>query len=178
MHLKSTRVLLVSCFLASARLAVASPPTDPCTLPQSLQREVMSKYPGGSVVTVQDLPEDDRDLFQKDHGNVCPGVIKVDFYGDGKPTFAFSLIHKTATKLRTELIVAHEVARKWETVSLEKTESTIPVLWSQDPGEYENVYGDKRIRATKPVIVFCEYNAWAILYAWIGNSVDKIWLQD
>ena len=45
-----------------------------CDLPQSLHREIVSKYPGTKVVTLSDLNEYDRKLFQKDHGNNCPGL--------------------------------------------------------------------------------------------------------
>jgi hypothetical protein len=51
------------------------------------------------------------------------------------------------------------------------------VVWSDKPGEYKGVYQHK-IRATRPVIVFCEYSSWAVLYAWTNNRVAKLWLRD
>jgi len=138
----------------------------------------MNKYPGTRLVTLGDLADDARGLFQKDHGHDCPGLVSVDFYGDGGPTFALVLILNTGTKVNAELVVAHEVAHKWEMILLDEAESSMPVVWSQGPGEYRDVYGDKKIRARRPVVVFCGYNSWAILYAWTGSRVDKIWLRD
>jgi len=171
-------LFVLSYLLIFVGAAPAMPATDPCSLPQSLQREVMNKYPAARLVTLRDLADDDRELFQREHGNDCPGLVGVDFYGDGKPTFALVLIVKTNAKVNAELVVAHEVAEKWEIVLFDKADSSVPVVWRQGPGEYHDVYGDKRVQATKPVIVFCGYNAWAILYAWTGNKVDKIWLRD
>lgn len=105
-------------------------------------------------------------------------MVDVDFYGDRKPTLALVLIVNSGGSLSTELVVAHEVAQKWKTVSMDTAKSTIAVVWSEPPGKYEDVFGEKKIRATRPVIVFCEYNAWAILYASTGRRVDKIWLRD
>jgi hypothetical protein len=178
MRLKATVLVVASCLLASVRVAIAAPSTDPCNLPQALQREVVNKYPGARLVTLQDLAQDDKGLFQKDHGNDCPGLVNVDFYGDGKPTFALVLIVNRRGTEGAELVVAHELARKWATVLIDTAESSIPVVWSQGPGEYEDVYGEKKLRATRPVMVLCEYNAWAIVYAWTGSGVDKIWLRD
>ena len=178
MRLKRTVFVLSSCLFGFVRVGAAMPATDPCSLPQSLQREVASKYPGARLLTLQDLAEDDKDLFQKDHGHRCPGLVSVDFYGDGKPTFALVLVANTGAKVDAELIVAHEVNQKWELALFDKADSSKPVVWGQGPGEYQDVYGDKKLRATKPVIVFCGYNAWAILYAWTGSRVDKIWLRD
>lgn len=177
MRLKVTVRVVALCLLASVRVAAATQ-TSPCSLPQTLQREIADKYPGARIVTLKDLAQDDESLFQKDHGSDCPGLANVNFYGDGKPTLALVLIVNTGTTVSAELVVAHQLAHKWETVLIEKAESSIPVVWGQGPGEYKDVYGEKKVRAKNPVIVLCEYNAWAIVYVWTGNRVDKIWLRD
>jgi hypothetical protein len=105
-------------------------------------------------------------------------LVKVDFYGDSKPTLALVLIVNAGAKETAELVVAHKIGQKWETVLLDNAGSSMPVAWSQSPGEYEEFNSEKKIRATRPVIVFCGYNSWEVLYAWTGKNVDKIWLQD
>lgn len=104
--------------------------------------------------------------------------MKVDFYGDRKPTLALVLIAKEGTNEKAELLVAHKVEKMWGTVLLKEAESSIPVAWSEGPGKYEDVYGEKKNRATRPVIVLCEYNSWAIVCAWTGRGVNKIWFRD
>jgi hypothetical protein len=126
------------------------------------------------VVTLSDLQEDDRTFFQKDHASSCPGLVKVDFYGDGKPTLALVLI----TNEKSELIVAHQVGEKWRSTVLGTGGPSVPVVWSLPPGKYTDLYGKKTIRVTRPVIVFFQYEAWGILYAWTGNAVSKIWIAD
>lgn len=166
------------CLLVFVQFAAAAVPNDGCDLPQDLQREVASKYRGAKIVTLSDLNEDDRGFFQKDHGNICPGLAKVDFYGDGKPTLAFVLLTKSGTSAQSRLIVAHQVAGKWKLTELDTGGPNAPVVWSLAPGEYRDVYGNKTIRAARPVIVFCKYEAWAILYAWTGRAVTKVWIRD
>ncbi len=159
-------------------MAVGGPPNDACDLPKDLQREIASKYPGKTVVTMSDLQEDDKGFFQADHDNSCPGLVKVDFYGDGRPTLALVLIPKGGTNQKSELVVAHEVDASWKIALLATGGPTVPVVWSLPPGKYTDVYGKKTIRATRPVIVFFEYEAWGILYAWTNNGVTKIWIAD
>jgi hypothetical protein len=149
-----------------------------CALPGTLKTVIATRYSGTKLVSSEDLDKGDRALFQKDHGSHCPGLVKVDFYGDGRPTLALVLMVSTGGKESAELIVAHEIGQRWETVLLDTAESSVPVAWSQGPGKYEDVYGEKTILATRPVVVFCGYNSWAILYAWTGNKVTKIWLRD
>jgi hypothetical protein len=117
-------------------------------------------------------------LFQKDHGNSCPGLVKVDFYGDGKPTLALVIITKKGAKEEAKLVVGHQVGETWKITLLDTAEDSVPIVWSEGPGEYRDVYGEKKIRASRPVIVFCGYGGWAILYAWTGKEAKKIWIAD
>lgn len=173
-------LILVFCVLVGSQVVVAAPPTDACGLPGDLQREVAAKYPGATVVGLSDLEEDDRRFFEKDHGDSCPGLVKVDFYGDGKPTLAIVLNRKTGAKEHTELVVAHSVGGQWRIAELGTGGASpyAPVVWSEPPGQYKSIDGEKSIRATRPVIIFSKYESWAILYAWTGSRVSKIWLQD
>jgi RHS repeat-associated protein len=56
--------------------------------------------------------------------------------------------------------------------------NTCPGGLEQPPGEYRDVYGKKEIRATRPVIVFAGYESWAIVYAWTGKHIAKVWIAD
>jgi hypothetical protein len=169
-------VILCLFFLVS--VAGASPQDGTCDLPPDLQQRVDAKYPGSKLVRLSNLDEHDRDLFQKEHGNACPGVVEIDFYGDGKPTLALVLLSRVADKETAQLVVAHKVSANWRTTLLDSANSSVPVVWSEDPGVFHDVDGKKSVRATKPVIVFCGYEAWAILYAWTDGRVVKIWLSD
>jgi len=179
MRLKVTAILGAILYLfVFARVAAARTLEGACTLPGDLQREISSKYPGRTLVSLSDLGDDDRGFFQKGHGDDCPGLVKVDFYGDGKPTFALVLTTKSVAKGKNELVLAHQVGAIWKTTTLQTTEGDSPVVWSQKPGEYKDVYGKKKIHATRPVIILCRYEASTILFAWTDSRIAKIWLQD
>jgi hypothetical protein len=125
---------------------------------------------------MEDLSKEDRLSFQKDHGRRCPGIAKVNFYGDGKPTWAVVLIAGENPKRKAELIVARPVAEGWDTRLLDTTDGT-PVVWREGPGKYDGLDG-KVIQATNPVIVFAGYESWSVLYAWTGKDVEKVQLSD
>lgn len=179
MKVKSLAISVVGFYLfVFVQTSLAALPNEACDLPPDLPREITTKYPGKKVVTLSDLQEDDRGFFQADHGNSCPGLVKVDFYGDAKPTLALVLTTKGGASQNAELVVAHQIDATWEITLLATGGSTVPVVWSLPPGKYTDVYGKKTIRATRPVIVFFKYEAWGILYAWTGKAVNKIWVAD
>jgi hypothetical protein len=173
---------LVAVFVFLAMLAtpvqVLASPTTNCILPDGLREEIATKYSGTHVLTLADLSDYNKKLFRKDHGARCPGLVRVNFYGDGKPAWALVLTAGEKSNRTVELIVARQVGGAWEVRSLEKTTGSA-VVWRQAPGKYEGMYEEeKTIRATRPVIVLCGYGSWAILYAWMGDRVDKVWLSD
>jgi hypothetical protein len=177
MRPKSFSLSLVALCLFAPGLVNAASSNGGCDFPPGLRDEVSKEFPSTRLVSLGDLSEYDRKLYKKDHGTRCPGIVKVDFYGDGKPTWALVLIGEEAPTRKAQLVVAHQAGSDWEIRSLETTDGA-PVVWRQGPGKYGDVYGKETIRATRPVVVFCGYESWAILYAWTGNEVKKIWLSD
>jgi hypothetical protein len=172
-------ISIVLCWFAAAKVASAAP-VGACALPQGLDSKISTKFPGAHLVSFADLDDYDKKLYKKDHGSRCPGLVKINFYGDGKPTWALVLISGTDPKqTKAELIVAHQLDGGWDTRSLETTDGT-PVVWREGPGKYEGLYGEnvKTIHATNPVVVFCGYESWAIVYAWNGKEVEKVWVSD
>ena len=163
--------------LALVQGVAAQSSNDACALRKDLQSVVVAKYPGTKIVTQSELNEDYIQSFQKDHAGNCPGLAKLDFYGDGKPTFALAMTTNGKAYPRTKLVLAHRVGSDWKVATLDKADGPVPVVWSDKPGEYKSVYQHK-IRATRPVIVFCGYSSWAVLYAWTNNRIAKLQLQD
>jgi hypothetical protein len=150
-----------------------------CGLPSGLSKEIAARYPNARVIGAADLDEGDKEQFQREHGSACPGFTDINFYGDGKPTLAVVLSLGGAQGATTQLIVAHEIRDRWELRPLDQDiTGPAPVVWPERPGKYDDVYGEKTIESSNPVIVLCAYDSWAILYAWVGNRVEKIWIRD
>jgi hypothetical protein len=179
MHMRSTSITAcVGCvvFIITAHLAFAESRTR-CTLPTGLGNELSRNHPGTHLVTLTDLRDEERNVFLSEHGSDCPGLVSVDFYGDGEPTFALVLLEEKSKT--AELFVAHKAKTGWNVRLLENADARpVPVVWQDRAGKYDDVYGEKSVRAKHPVILLCGYGSWAILYAWNGKRVEKIWLAD
>ena len=168
-------IALMFCFCTLAVRAPAA--TDRCSPPAGLDEELSKQFVGMHVVSAADLSDYDRRLYRKDHGQRCPGLVKVDFYGDGKPTWAVVLISGVSPSRKAKLLVARQEASTWKLRLLEETDDA-PVVWRQRPGRYEGMNESKPLQAKNSVVVFCGYGSWAVLYAWTGSEVKKIWLSD
>ena len=48
-----------------------------------MHKEIAQKNPGARLVQLSDLVDQHyKDVFQKEHGDQCPGLVRVDFYGE------------------------------------------------------------------------------------------------
>lgn len=177
MSYKSRSLLPLSTILLFTASISAAPRKDPCAIPPSLQSELAKSYPGKTIVRLSDLDDYDKKLFRKDHGNRCPGLTRVDFYGDGKPTLALVLISGQNPHIDAKFVVAHQINAKWDLRLIESTDGT-PVVWREGPGKYDDIYGDKSLRATHQVVILCWYESSAIVYSWTGKEIEKVWLSD
>jgi hypothetical protein len=180
MRLKSILLCVVGLYLFGAnKVVIARAPQDTCAFPAGLGEGISKKYPGARLVTLADLDEYNRKLFQKDHGTRCPGLVRVNFYGDGKPTWALVLIAGEGSKPKAELVVAHKVGTDWEIRLLDTVDaSEMPVVLREGPGTYDDVSEPKTVRAKNPVIELYAYEVWGKLYAWTGKDVVKLQISD
>lgn len=150
-----------------------------CNLSTDLSEIIRKEYPSTRPLRLTDLEEDERAIFLKDHGNRCPGVATVNFYGDKKPTLALVLVPlQNSAKGPVKLVVASKSDESWNLKLLDTMKDSAPVVWGLGPGTYKDVYKKKTIRASNPVIVLWEYYSWATLYAWDGKEVSRIWIAD
>ena len=153
----------------------------PCRLSASLSIEIDRLFTGYSVVTQRDLRKGDRSRFRADHKNSCPGLVRFDFYGSGKPTFALALFRREASKIDVKLVVATQSQGpdKWSIREIDTADLTAaPVIWMEPPQEFKDVRGEKKIKATHPALLFAQYESWAIVYAWTGAEIEKVWVSD
>ncbi len=179
MRLNSLLICAVSVYLFAVNQGAAAQSRSQCALPSGLSESLSKKYADASIVTMSDLEEYNRKLFQKDHGTRCPGLVKVNFYGDGKPTWALVLKSGEGSKKKAELVVARRLGEDWDLRSVDTSDTApMPVVWRQGPGKYDGMSQPMTIRAKNPVIVLCGYGSWAILYAWTGKEVVKTWISD
>jgi hypothetical protein len=73
LKLKPTAIFVSALWLlALVQGAAAQSPNDACDLLKDLQSVVEGKYPGSKIVTLSDLNEDDKLLFQKEQAGGCP----------------------------------------------------------------------------------------------------------
>lgn len=184
--MRNPRITLILTALAVAGLVALCPrlhgatPENTCDLPADLSATIVKAYPESHALDFSNLKEETRKRFQSQEGGRCPGVLSLDFYGDGKDTLAIIVV----SKQKADLVVAHHAGNNWELRSLESLDRSSPddpldsAIWSVKPGKYHDGYEKKTIRATHPGIAFGEYDAWLLVYAWTGKQVEKVTLHD
>jgi hypothetical protein len=137
------------------------------TLPITLDRVVKQRYPDWHL------------LSKKDHGLGCPGIAKVDFYGDGRSVYAFVIerYYGYGGKVDGKLVIAEKKDTEWELSILEEGVGA-GLLWHEPAGKYTDVYGERELTSKDDVILYFGSESWSIVYAWTGAKIEKVWMSD
>ena len=148
------------CLFMCVQVAAAVPPNDPCNLPWDLQLKLQTSIRERSSSDCQTSVRTTGGSFKKITGMPALVWSKLTSTAMASQTLALVLITNRGAKEQAELILAHRVRVRWKTTVPDTTDrATVPVVWSQAPGEYRDVYGKKEIRATRPVTVFAGYES-------------------
>ena len=176
-------LLLMPVLLGATALAAPVRAAKECSflLPESLAESLGRLHPGAKVLTLDQLHRRERRLFKKEEGRRCPGIVHLDFFGDHRDAYGVVLVTGAGQGRRLRLIVASrtEQASAWniETLDTQKGPSLATVA-KKAPGVYEDIHRKKKIDANAEALVWVGWERWAILYAWTGQKIDKIWLSD
>jgi hypothetical protein len=167
----------------------ATPPSPPlraerecaALLPRPLEQALGRRFPAAAVLTLEQLDPTEKSLFTQQEGPRCPGVVHLDFFGDRTDTYGIVIVTGDGDSRRALLVLAsrRRTALPWQLQTLESfSDPGLPTLTREQPGLYEDVYGEKTIRARGEALLLVGWESWAILYAWTGKTIDKVWLAD
>jgi hypothetical protein len=142
--------------------------------PAALSSQLGRTFPGWKVLQRDDLPPDDLSLYVQDHPQGCPGQVAVDFVGDAFPAMALSLKKPGQARL---VLARQRTPRVWELEVVDESNES-GVVWTEGPGQYDDVHEDRRLRVAREGVIWCGYESWTILYAWIDGKIQKVWIAD
>jgi hypothetical protein len=156
--------------------------TSECRPPASLAKQITESFAGYTIVTIDTLRTSDRARFRADHPRSCPGLVKLDFYGTGVPTYGLALVRRQGKQVLLKLVVASRAqkAATWDLRQLDQADNLVaaPAIWAEPPGEYKDVHEKNTIKAQHPVLLAAQYEAWAIAFAWSKDEIKKVWITD
>jgi hypothetical protein len=158
---KGTGLVFVFAIASTLLSGLPAGPGDTlCRLEAPVRQAVVGKFPGYEVLTLAHLDAYGRGQFH--------------MFGDPFPATALSLVKGNKAVL---VVARHQAAMTWTLEQLEESDGT-PAVWKEPPGEYTDVYGEKKLTVVRDGILWCGYGSWAILYGWVDGRVQKIWLAD
>jgi hypothetical protein len=137
------------------------------SLMRSIPAGIISGLPGWSVVTVRDLPNDDKKLWATAHGDRCPGIAVGNFTGDRKPSYAVAFIRKAPSGQLFEQLVLFAAygPGRYRVVAVRPTEVVSPfVVWVAPPGTYSGVEQGGNIKIANDSFVYEKLEAFATQY--------------
>ena len=181
------RLLLVSLaiagFVGAAPHSSAVKASGECakSLPSTLAQSLGQLYPSSALLTLDQLDRQARSLFVKEEGLRCPGVVRLDFFGDHREAYGVVVVTGAGEASRSHLVLASriDVASQWSIQTLHTLgDPSLATVAKEKAGSHEDLYRERKIEAKGEALVWIGWESWATLYAWSGEKIEKIWLSD
>lgn len=120
-------------------------------------RQAVDRWPGWSVVKLEDLSADDRNIVgQRWGGGFCPGVAVGHFVSTARRSAAILLQRLEGTRRREMVVVAssrRDGELRWETASPPTLSDVVSVLRTVGPGLYKDAR-NRPYRIRRDAIVY------------------------
>ena len=138
------------------------------TIPTAVKKLIHERYPEFHIRT------------KKDSTHGCPGIVKVDFYGDGRAVYAV-VIQKARDERGIlqdgKLLLASKEGKGWK-VEILDDEGDAGSLWHAPANEFVDMYGGRTVSAKGDIIVYFGYESWERAYGWTGEKIEWVQLSD
>jgi len=158
-------------------LAVAQPPECRSILPAVVEQQLQTSYKGWTVLTFDDLLQDDQELWRKAHGSECPGVFAGHFVDNKNMDYAVLVIKNDAGEKEVKLLVIS--ALNISELYTERHVSNYPVIHKGGPGKYGDVYNpSKSVTAETDVPIYEHIEASAIAFIYKNGKYHRILISD
>lgn len=138
------------------------------TIPTAVKKIIYDRYPDFHIRT------------KKDSTHGCPGIVKVDFYGDGRAVYAVVIQKDRDDKgiqQDGKLLLASRESQGWKVEILED-EGDAGSVWHAPGEEFSDMYQGRTIAAKGDMIIYFWYESSAVGYGWTGEKIETVQLAD
>ena len=134
-------------------------------------------FPLAKVMTLSMLSRRERHFVESGQPGQCPGVAAVDFFGDGHTDYALVLAHGTTSRMAILVLARPDVTGRWSFQLIAEADQGTAIVFRVPPGDVEGAEGDV-LHAQHDAIGFSGLEAWTMVFAWTGSSIETIWTQE
>ena len=148
-------------------------------LPSAVNSYV-SRQIGWTLLTLADLDDQERTLWQRYNGLSCPGYARVKFDGSGHTSYAVALIRKIGGALHERLYLLHYTNNTMsaESLSPDWDVSGPMVVYQIKPGSYTDVVTGEKVAIPYEGVVFEKMESEDHLFYMSKNGIRNFMLTD
>ena len=149
-------------------------------LPGQAQKAVTKKLKHWKVLTVADLPADDREIWEDDYDEKCPGITAGHFGPNQSQAYAVTLVRAMNGALYQTLVLVAEKNHRYQVTTLSRSQRVArPSIVRKLPGgTYSSAEGEMQIDAASDVIAYETIEAGTIIYYWNNGRYKNLIISE
>lgn len=149
-------------------------------LPGQAQKVVAKKLKHWKVLMVADLPADDREIWEDDYAERCPGITAGQFGPNQSQAYAVTLVRSMKGVLYQTLVLVAEKNQRYQVTTLSRPQKVArPSIVRKLPaGTYSSAEGKMQIDAASDVIAYETIEAGTIIYYWNNGKYKNLIISE
>jgi len=149
-------------------------------LPGQAQKAVTKKLKHWKVLTIADLPADDREIWEDDYDEKCPGITAGQFGPNHAQAYAVTLVRFMNGALYQTLVLVAEKNQRYQVTTLSRPQKVArPSIVRKLPGgTYSSAEGEMQIDAGSDVIAYETIEAGTIIYYWNNGKYKNLIISE
>ncbi|HET9837833.1 MAG TPA: hypothetical protein VFR84_06325 [Candidatus Angelobacter sp.] len=149
-------------------------------IPPQARKAVAGKLKNWKVVTVADLAADDREIWEDEYEQKCPGVTAGQFAPQPARSWAITLIRSNRGALYQTLVLVTEKDQRYQVTTLSSSQKVArPSIVRRLPsGSYSSSHGETEIDAAFDVIAYETIEAGTMIFYWSNGKYRKVIISE
>ena len=158
-------------------LLISSPAWAACENKPAAVQEYLRTHRTVFVVTLDDLVPDDKVLWQKHSGDLCPGIAEADLSGTGHKAYALALLSGSGEGRRERLVIL-QPGKAGQEIGKPYKYAYPAVVSRAPPDTITDFYTRKRTRVQHDMFIFEQMEASATAYFLSGGQLRHVLISD
>lgn len=181
-HLYSRELAGLCCLMVLGGTLVRAQSTAECDneLPPQARKAVASKMKHWKVLTAADLAAEDREIWENEYEEQCPGIAAGRFGPGQSRAYAVMVVRSRNGALNEALVLVVERNGRFEVTTLFASQRVArpSVVRKLPRGSYTSARGESEIDAAFEVIASEAIEAGVTIYYWSGNKYRSLVISE
>jgi hypothetical protein len=167
-------------YIVFLMFSIAAGAATPCTNLPRIVVNYLQRHPGWTLVTTNDLEDEDKKLWTRNNRGLCPGMAIADLNGSGRKSYVLALRRRSNGVTQEKVILLGSDTRYLQERILAPPDraDVVLVVWRASRGKYYSYETNRYFRVPHDSIIYEDIGSSTIVYYFVRGKLRSVQTSD